>query len=139
MLFHVIGKGNKERALPLTEANLGMLRKIWKEHRSPKWIFPSRRIITHLPADTAREAFHKARNECGFDSRFRPHSFRHSFATQLLERGIDIRIVSLLLGHGSLRSTEVYTHLSEPMRGQLRTLLEQTTDGVFEGRRPENG
>jgi integrase/recombinase XerD len=139
MLLHVIGKGNKERALPLTDANLGMLRKIWKAHRSPKWLFPSRRIITHLPANTAREAFRKARNECDFDDSFRPHSLRHSFATQLLERGTDIRIVSLLLGHSSMKSTEIYTHLSEPMRDQLRTLLERTTDGVFEGRRPKDG
>jgi site-specific recombinase XerD len=52
---------------------------------------------------------------------------------------VDIRIIQILLGHSSLRSTEIYTHLTEPLRDQLRTLLCQTTDGLFEGRRPSRG
>jgi site-specific recombinase XerD len=57
----------------------------------------------------------------------------------MLQRGVDIRIIQLLLGHSSIRSTEIYTHLSEPLRENLRQLLRQTTDGLFEGRRPKNG
>ena len=139
MMLHIIGKGNKQRVLPLTDSILQMLRKVWKIHRSRTWLFPSRRIVTHLPDATARAAFNKARSECGFDTRFRPHSLRHSFATHLLERGVDIRIIQLLLGHASIRSTEIYTHLSEPLRENLRELLRQTTDGLFEGRRPKHG
>ena len=82
---------------------------------------------------------HPARNACGFNADFRPHSLRHSFATHMLQRGVDIRIIQILLGHSSLRSTEIYTHLTEPLRDQLRTLLCQTTDGLFEGRRPSRG
>ena len=48
MLLRVIGKRNKERVLPLTESILQMLREVWKTHRSPKWLFPSRRLVTHL-------------------------------------------------------------------------------------------
>jgi site-specific recombinase XerD len=139
MLLRVIGKGNKERVLPLTESILQMLREVWKTHRSPKWLFPSRRLLTHLPDATARAAFIQARNECGFDPTFRPHSLRHSFATHMLQRGVDIRIIQILLGHSSLRSTEIYTHLTEPLREQLRKLLGQTTEGLFEGRRPRHG
>jgi integrase/recombinase XerD len=139
MVLHVIGKRNKQRALPLTDSILQMLRKVWKIHHSPRWLFPSRRIVTHLPDATARAAFHKARSACGFDERFRPHSLRHSFATHLLQRGVDIRIIQLLLGHSSIRSTEIYTHLSEPLRDNLRQLLRETTDGLFEGRRPKHG
>ena len=139
MLLRVIGKGNKERVLPLTDSVLQMLREVWKTHRSPKWLFPSRRPLTHLPDASARSAFLQARDECGFDPNFRPHSLRHSFATHLLERGVDIRIIQILLGHASLRSTEIYTHLTEPLRDQLRGLLQQTTEGLFEGRRPRHG
>lgn len=139
MLLRVIGKGNKERALPLTESMLEMLRSVWLTHRSKRWLFPSRRIITHLPYDTARAAFIKARDQCGFDASFRPHSLRHSFATHMLECGVDIRLIQILLGHSSIRSTEIYTHLSEPLREDLRRLLNETTDGLFEGRRPDHG
>ena len=139
MVLRVIGKRNKERALPLTESILQMLREVWKTHRSPKWLFPSRRVLTHLPDATARTAFVQARDECGFDDRFRPHSLRHSFATHMLQRGVDIRIIQILLGHSSLRSTEIYTHLTDPLRDQLRQLLRQTTEGLFEGRRPTDG
>ena len=139
MVLCVIGKRNKERALPLTESILEVLRAVWKTHRSQRWLFPSRRIVTHMPDATARLAFNKARNECGFDDRFRPHSLRHSFATHMLAQGVDIRIIQILLGHSSMRSTEVYTHLSEPLREDLRQLLSRTTDGLFEGRRPKNG
>ena len=138
MVLRVIGKGNKERALPLTETLLAMLRHVWKTHRSPNWLFPSRRILTHLPEGSARKAFQKARAACGFDDRFRPHSLRHSFATHMLERGVDIRLIQILLGHSSLQSTEHYTHLTEPLREDLRKLLRDITDGLFEGRRPED-
>jgi integrase/recombinase XerD len=139
MRLRVIGKGNKERILPLTEAILQMLREVWKTHRSPRWLFPSRRLLTHLPDATARAAFLQARDQCGFDAHFRPHSLRHSFATHLLQRGVDIRIIQILLGHASLRSTEIYTHRTEPLRDQLRQLLNQTTAGLFEGTTPSHG
>jgi site-specific recombinase XerD len=139
LLLRLIGKGNKERALPLTESILEMLRGVWKTHQSKLWLFPSQRITTHLPYKTAYAAFTKARSECGFDGKFRPHSLRHSFATHMLQQGVDIRIIQMLLGHSSIRSTEIYTHLSEPLRDDLRQLLRQTTDGLFEGRRPNHG
>ena len=139
MVLRVIGKGNKERILPLTESILQMLRNVWKIHRSPRWLCPSRRPLTHLPDATARAAFIQARDACGLDAAFRLHSLRHSFATHMLQRGVDIRIIQILLGHSCLRSTEVYTHLTKPLRDRLRQLLSQTTAGVFEGRRPSHG
>ena len=139
MVLRVIGKGNKERILPLSEPILQMLREVWKTHRSRRWLFPSRRLTTHLPDATARAAFIKARKACGFSSDFTPHTLRHSFASHMLEQGVDIRTIQILLGHSSLQSTEIYTHLTEPLRDQLRNLLSQTTDGLYQGRRPSHG
>ena len=116
-----------------------MLRDVWQIHRSPRWLFPSRRRTTHLPDATARAAFIQARDACGFNSDFRPHSLRHSFATHMLQQGVDIRIIQMLLGHLTIRSTEIYTHLTNPLRDQLRQLLFKTTDGLFEGRRSSRG
>lgn len=86
-----------------------------------------------------RRAFVRARSECGFDDDFRPHSLRHSFATHMLQQGVDIRIIQILLGHSSIRSTELYTHLTKPLQDDLRKLLDRTTEGLFEGRRPSHG
>ncbi len=139
MVLHVIGKGNKERVFPLTDPILRMLREVWKIHRSRRWLFPGRRPATHLSDATARVAFTKARDACGFDADFLPHTLRHSFASHLLLRGVDIRIIQILLGHSSLRSTQIYTHLTQPLQDQLRDLLGRTTEGLFDGRRPSHG
>ena len=131
MLLRVIGKRNKQRALPLSEPVLAMLREVWKIHRNPKWIFSDRKGASHLPRSTARLAFNAARTACGFNEDFTPHTLRHSFATLLLEKGINIRVVQILLGHSSLRSTEIYTHLSQPLRRDLRQSLGDFFAGLF--------
>ena len=131
MLLRVIGKRNKQRALPLSEPVLAMLRKVWKTHRNAKWLFPNRNGTSHLSTSSARRAFNAARAACGFDGRFTPHTLRHSFATHLLQNGVDTRIVQILLGHSSIRTTEIYTHLSEPLRRELRQLLGDFFAGLF--------
>jgi len=131
MLLRIIGKRNKERALPLTEPTLAMLREVWKIHRSPKWLFANRNGTDHLSSRTARRAFNGARDACDFSDQFTPHTFRHSFATQLMGKGVDTRLVQILLGHASIRSTEIYTHLSEPLRRDLRELLANVFAGLF--------
>jgi site-specific recombinase XerD len=122
-LLLLVGKRNKQRALPLADPVLDMLRVVWKAHRNEKWLFPRRSGTTHVPRTTVRKAFNNARQECLFDEDFKTHTLRHSFATQLLAKEVDIRVVQILLGHASLRSTQIYTHLSEPLRDDLRRLL----------------
>jgi len=123
MLLRVIGKRNKQRALPLSQPVLAMLREVWKTHRNDKWLFGNHNGTSHLSRSTARRAFNGARADCGFDDHFTPHTLRHSFATLLLQKGVDTRVVQILLGHSSIRSTQIYTHLSEPLRQDLRQLL----------------
>jgi integrase/recombinase XerD len=131
MLLRVIGKRNKERALPLSEPTRAMLREVWKTHRNTKWLFPNGKGNAHVSREMARQAFNAARAACGYDDHFRPHTLRHSFATRLLEKGVDLRLVQILLGHSSIRSTEIYTHLSEPLRRDLRQLLGDSFAGLF--------
>lgn len=131
MLLRVIGKRNKQRALPLSEPVLQMLREVWKLHRNPIWLFPRRNGTSHVPYSTIRKAFNQARQKCLFDDGFKTHTLRHSFATHLLTKGIDIRIVQILLGHASLHSTQTYTHLSEPLRQDLRRMLGEFFQDLF--------
>ena len=131
MLLWVIGKRNQQRALPLAVPVLLMLREVWKIHRNPKWLFSDRKGASHLSRSSARLAFNAARESCGFDESFTPHTLRHCFATQLLEKVKDVRVVQILLGHASIRSTQIYTHLSEPLRRDLRRLLGDFFTGLF--------
>ena len=123
MLLRIVGKGNKERVVPLTEPLLHMLRAVWKTHRNRKWLFPRRQGKSHVPYSTMRKVFNNARHECLFDEGFKTHTLRHSFATHLLERGADLRSVQILLGHASIKSTQIYTHLTEPLRQDLRRMM----------------
>jgi len=123
MLLRIVGKRNKERAVPLTEPLLHMLREVWKIHRHPQWLFPGRQGTSHVPYTTMRKVFSNARQACLFDESFKTHTLRHSFATHLLERGLDLRSVQLLLGHASIQTTQIYTHLSEPLRQDLRRMM----------------
>jgi len=131
MLLRVIGKRNKERALPLTEETLAMLRQVWKTHRHPTWLFAKSKSTAPVSRRTAARAFNAARAACCFEASFRPHTLRHSFATRLLERRVEIRLVQILLGHSSLRSTEIYTHLTEPLRCDLRQTLSASFAGLY--------
>jgi integrase/recombinase XerD len=125
LLLRIVGKGNKERAVPLPEPVLQGLRRVWRFGRHPQWVFPNRDGTGHLSDKTLYRAFGKAREAVGLEG-ITPHVLRHSYATRLLERGVDTRVVQILLGHASIRSTEVYTHLTEPTRQSLRDILNKT-------------
>jgi integrase/recombinase XerD len=134
-IVRVIGKGNKERILPLPQTLLVALRRFWKTHRHRRLLFPNRNGTAPLCEKSLRNAFNKTRDSLGIHKNIKPHSLRHGFATHLLENGVDIRVVQMLLGHASLRSTEIYTHLTKPMCDDLRHRL----DGMFSGMFTEGG
>ena len=85
MVIRVIGKGNKERLVPLCPGLLEQLREHYKTHRHPRLVFPNRRGKNSLPASTVEKAFRAALAEAGIKGHFTPHSLRHSFACRLLE------------------------------------------------------
>jgi site-specific recombinase XerD len=131
MLVRVIGKRNKERVVPLPETLLVALRRFWLTHRHRRLLFPNCRGTAPLCVNSLRHAFNQARDSLGIPKNIKPHSLRHGFATHLLENGVDIRIVQILLGHASLRSTEIYTHLTKPMCENLRNQLDRMFADLF--------
>jgi len=131
MLVRVIGKRNKERVVPLPGTLLVALREFWLTHHHPRLLFPNRRGTAPLCVKSLRNAFNEARDSLGISNKIKPHSLRHGFATHLLENGVDIRIVQILLGHASLRSTEIYTHLTKPMCDDLRHQLNRMFADLF--------
>lgn len=128
-VIRVIGKGNKQRLVPLPASLLAALRQAWKTHRNRQWVFAARPEGNHLSPRSVRGALDAACARQGIAG-VTPHCLRHGFATRLLERGVELRVVQMLLGHSSLKSTEIYTHLTEPLRQQLRPKLDALADGL---------
>lgn len=116
----VNGKGGKDRYLPLPESGLEILRRHYRSHRNPVLIFPKcgqqqneePTAKEHLRKSTVWVVFKKVVTECKLNKEVHPHTLRHSYATHLLEDGIDIRIISEYLGHESLESTLIYAQVT---------------------------
>ena len=125
MLIHVEqGKGNKARLVPLSQVLLGQLRAYWHTERSKTWLFPGRKPGRSLVAKTIWDACRRARETAGLRKHVTPHTLRHSFATHLLEAGTDLRTVQVLLGHTTLSSTMVYTHVQRRLITATRSPLD---------------
>jgi len=126
MLIHIRdGKRGRDRYVMLSERLLLWLRTYWKEARPPgPYLFPGNDPDSHLKASTVRNAMHKATRDAGISKRVTPHMLRISFATHLLETGSDIRTIQMLLGHGSIRTTERYTLVSKAHVGRVKSPLD---------------
>jgi site-specific recombinase XerD len=105
------GKGNKQRLVPLSQKLLTELRLFWQTHRSPLWLFPSRRPDKPLSAAAPGRTLQRAKARTGLKRRFSTHVLRHTFATELLEAGVDLFSIQKILGHRSLSTTALYTHV----------------------------
>jgi len=116
------GKGRKDRMIPLPQATLQLLERYWHTHRNRTLLFPNllggaRRILTtDRPMDRGgvQGALRAALRDCGICRPITVHSLRHSYATHLLEAGVNLRFIQLYLGHSSPATTAIYTHLTEP-------------------------
>ena len=111
-ILKIRGKGKKERIVPVGEAALGAIKKyLDKKKKETEAVFlnkNSRRITTRGVMDIVRKYLRLAGIKPGVSA----HTFRHSFATHLLNRGADLRTVQELLGHANLSTTQIYTHLT---------------------------
>ena len=124
MVIRVIGKGNKERLAPLCPGLLEQLRAHWRTHRHPRLVFPNRRGQNPLSSGTVEKAFLLALAEAGIKGHFTPHCLRHSFACRLHEREVASLTIGILMGHRSLRTTQDYLHLTEPVRRALGAVVQ---------------
>ena len=139
MLIHVRqGKGASDRYVPLPQRTLEMLREYWASHRHSVWLFPGRgRKGQFLPNATKplsgrgiQIAFKAALQESGIQKPATVHTLRHSYATHLLEAGVNLRLIQLYLGHRSMQSTAHYTHLTRQAEIQVESAINALVEGL---------
>lgn len=116
-------KGAKDRLVGLSEKMLVLLREYYMVYKPKKWLFegPTGEMYS---VKSIQVIFHKARHRAGIKRRATVHTLRHSYATHLHEAGTDIRFIQELLGHGSSKTTEIYTHVSNRQITQIQSPLE---------------
>lgn len=132
------GKGLKDRHAMLSPSLLDILRQWYRFGRSQNrllangWLFPGQNPVNPLSARQLNRAFHQAREEAGITKRVTLHSLRHSFATHLLESGVDIRVIQVLLGHKKLTTTARYSQVASTtlrdVKGPLEYLKKKLTN-----------
>jgi site-specific recombinase XerD len=106
------GKGGKDQYVPLPQRTLELLRAYWREHRPGRWLFPDRSGSKPIDRCTVLKCIQAAAQDTKLTKRIGCHTLRHSYATHLLEDGVDLRTIQTLLGHRSIRSTVGYLHMT---------------------------
>jgi integrase/recombinase XerD len=126
-LIHVrLGKGGKDRFVMLSERLLEILRGYWVQVRPQGgWLFPGRKAGKPITRSAVEKALDVAAAKAKLRKKVTPHLLRHSFATHLLEAGTDIRVIQVLLGHSSIRSTARYTQVSARHLGSVKSPLDK--------------
>jgi site-specific recombinase XerD len=114
MVIHIkSGKGNKDRIVPLSEKTLSMLREYYKEYTPKRYLFEGQKGDRYS-SSSFNKLLQAAAKRARINKNITAHTLRHSYATHLLENGTDIRIIQKLLGHNSIKTTMIYTQVTEP-------------------------
>jgi site-specific recombinase XerD len=147
MMIHVHrGKGAIDRYVPLPEETLHMLRRYWATHRHPRLIFPALgrgqklRNNTENPMaiSSVQGALRQAKKAVGIKKRrVSVHTLRHSYATHLLESGVNLRVIQRYLGHAQLETTMIYLHLTQKGQEDAFSVINDLMKGFDDGRNPE--
>ena len=134
MLVHVHrGKGAKDRYVPLPPRTLATLREYWASHRNPSWIFPATgrdhaqaaQATQPMAIASVQGALRRVVLQLKFRKSISIHTLRHSYATHLLEAGVNLRLIQQYLGHSSLQTTMVYLHLTSQGQEQARATIDK--------------
>ena len=119
MQIHVEqGKGSKDRNTKLSPTLLRLLQQWWRVAQAERkmlkggWLFPGLNPVNHMSTRQLNRVFHAAATVAGIDKPVNLHSLRHSFATHLLEQGVDIRVIQVLLGHKKIETTALYAQVA---------------------------
>ena len=118
-------KGKKDRYVMLPKVLLETLRTYWKEAKPQQWLFPGQEPGQPLSDKTVQQALRKAIHAAGIQKHVSVHSLRHAFATHLLEAGTDVRAIQVLLGHRSLTTTQLYTHVASTLLNETKSPLDR--------------
>lgn len=133
------GKGAKDRFVPLPESTLQCLRRHWVTHRHPRLLFPAlgrgrnraSQADMPMPKASIQGAFRQAKGEAGIQKRdVSVHTLRHSYATHLLEAGVNLRVIQQYLGHAQLETTMVYLHLTRKGQEDAYTRINTLMGGL---------
>jgi len=124
MLIRICGKGAKERYVMLSERLLHLLRQYWKIDRPADLLFPGQSKQGYITPSSTLKVFKQAARQAGVTKKVTPRALRHSFATHLLEAGVDLRVIQELLGHALIRTTTIYTHVSKKLIGSTKSPLD---------------
>jgi site-specific recombinase XerD len=132
------GKGNKDRYIPLPERTLTLLREHWRSHRNPVFLFPSpgpsgyEQAEATVPMDESgvQKAFRRALQQVGPTKPASVHTSRHSWATHLLESGVNVRLIQIWMGHSCLTTTAIYTDCTRKAEELATDALAQLTAGM---------
>ncbi len=119
------GKGQRDRYVMLSPQLLELLRDWWRASRPQVWLFPGQNPINPMTPRQLNRAVHAAKDLAGISKRVSPHTLRHSFATHLLEQGVDIRVIQVLLGHAKLETTALYTRVALNTVRDIKSPLER--------------
>lgn len=119
------GKGKKDRYVMLAENMLIQLREYYKEYKPTKWLFEGGKKGSHITSRTVQRIFENSCDKAKINKDASVHTLRHSFATHLLETGVDIRYIQELLGHSSSKTTEIYTHVTTKNIANIKSPLDE--------------
>ena len=116
-------KGGKDRLIPLPEKILTILRNYYHEKHPKVWLFPANNGCDPVARGTLHWTIKLALERSGIKKKVSVHTLRHSYATHLLEGGIDLRYIQEILGHRNPRTTTFYTHLTTQASIKTRTAI----------------